>query len=672
MMAACLFSDCIRVYETAVMTTNTLSRKLAPVLLGIHIVALPLYPHMPLPVLSLTAVFTVWTWLIINGRVPQPGRLLMFLLTATVVAVLMQSFGTILGQMPGSAMLLLLAFLKLFEMKSTRDIAIVIFMGFFLVASKFFFSQSVWIAVHVFIVVVYLTSLLIVFSDRLGTTGFNLRMHKSFRMIMQAVPLMLILFVLFPRMPGPLWGMPRDAQSATSGLSDEMSPGSINRLVGSGEVAFRVQFDTETPPHPQLYWRGLVLSNYDGRTWRLENAPAYARPLIVNSGDEEAAYSYTVMLEPHNQHWLYALESTTQYDSRLVITREMHLVAANRVTDVMSYNLRSDTGAQNLGLFEPERSKNLALPEGLNSKAVEFAENLFIESNRDSRAYINNVFRHFAANEFFYTLTPPVLGENAMDDFLFDTRRGFCEHYSSAFVYLMRAAGVPSRVVVGYQGGAMHPFDDYMIVRQSDAHAWAEVWLDDQGWVRIDPTAAVSPTRIENGIESAGLERDLLPAILISDNALFQRARFMLDSFHNSWNQWVVGFNKKRQQELLGLLGFDKVTTGNLVMWLVVLMTIAGGVIAWWVIHKDPVKQKDVIRLYFDRLCRKLDKAGIQHRSNEGASEFIARAARLLPAKRQELVRITDDYERLRYGSDDNEQHIKRYIRAVRRFRARV
>jgi hypothetical protein len=217
----------------------------------------------------------------------------------------------------------------------------------------------------------------------------------------------------------------------------------------------------------------------------------------------------------------------------------------------------------------------------------------------------------------------------------------------------------------------MHPFDDYMIVRQSDAHAWAEVWLEGEGWVRIDPTAAVSPDRIENGIESAGLEPGLLPTILVSDNVLFQRARYMLDSFRNSWNEWVVGFDSNRQRELLGLLGFDNVNSSKLAMWLVVMMTAVGGVIAWWVIRRGPAKRRDLARLYFDKLCRKLERAGIPHRSNEGASEFMMRVAKLLPAKRRELVMITGDYERLRYGSDHDERRLKRYMHAVRRFRAR-
>jgi transglutaminase-like putative cysteine protease len=648
-----------------------LTAKLGPVLLGIHIVALPLYPHMPLPIILISAVFTVWTLLMISGRVAQPGRFLMLLLTMVVVAVLMQSFGTIFGQQPGSAMLLLLSFLKLFELRSTRDIAIVIFMGFFLIASNFFYSQSLLIAIYVFIVVVYLISVLIVFSDRLGTTDYKVRVHKSLRMIIQAVPLMLILFVLFPRIPGPLWGLPKDVQPSTTGLSDEMSPGSINQLVSSGEVAFRVKFAEQPPPRTDLYWRGLVLSNYDGKTWRQDNAPARTYPLLIAADSGQTDYTYTVMLEPHNQRWMYALESMSEYGNQLILTREMQLLARNKVLDVISYTLSSDIAAQNMSLFEHERRKNLVLPKGRNGEAVMFAKKLFDQSGRDDGTFVNNVLRHFSQQPFFYTLSPPLLGEDAMDDFLFTTRRGFCEHYASAFVYLMRAAGIPARVVVGYQGGTMHPFDDYMIVRQSDAHAWTEVWLEDNGWVRVDPTAAVSPTRIENGIENAGLERDLLPSILVSENAVLLRARFLWDSLHNNWNQWVIGFNQQRQQELFGLLGMKNISIGDLVAWLVVTMTCAVAVLAWWILLREPARQKDVIKYYYNMFCRKLDKAGITHDPHEGAGELMARAVKILPGRRQELAMITSDYQRLRYGDDNNEHRRKRFIRAIRRFRAR-
>ncbi len=649
---------------------NRLTRKLAPVLLGIHIVALPLYPHMPIPVLLVAAFFTLWALLIVSGRVTQPGRLLMLILAIMVVAVLLQSFGTILGQQPGSAMLLLLSFLKLFEMKSTRDIAIVIFMGFFLIASNFFYTQSLLIAIYVFVVVVYLTSLLIVFSDRLGSTRFNSRMHRSMRMIIQAVPLMLVLFVLFPRIPGPLWGLPKDAQSATTGLSDEMSPGTINRLVSSGEVAFRVQFNGDIPTRSELYWRGLVLSNYDGKTWRLDNAPSGAQPWLVDSANEASSYAYAVMLEPHNQRWLYALESMIEHQDGLVLTREMQLLTRNKVTDVMSYNLRSNTDTENLGLFDAERRKNLQLPPGVNSGTLVFAENVFDESNRDSRLYINNVLKHFSEEQYFYTLSPPLLGENAMDDFLLNSRRGFCEHYASAFVYLMRAAGIPSRVVIGYQGGTMHPFDDYMIVRQSDAHAWAEVWLDDEGWLRVDPTAAVSPNRIENGIENAGLERELLPLILISDNAVFQRARFMWDSLHNSWNKWIVGYNQSRQKELMELLGFSNVSSSDLVVWLVVCMTLSGGLVAWWVIYRQSDAEHDVVKKIYLRYCNKLERKGVECRPQYTSVELLTRIRTDRPEIGQQAADITRMYQQLRYGPGVTKSMLTEFSSRVRAFRA--
>lgn len=652
-----------------VKSNRKLTEKLGPVLLGIHLVALPLYPHMPLPILMVTALFTLWTLLIVSGRIAQPGRLLMLLLAALMLGVLILSFGTIFGQQPGSAMLLLLSFLKLFELKSTRDIAIVIFMGFFLIASNFFYSQSMLVAVYVFVVVVYLISVLIVFSDRLGTTHYKMRLQRSFGMIMQAVPFMLILFVLFPRIPGPLWGLPKDVQASATGLSDEMSPGTINRLVGSGEVAFRVKFTETPPPRTDLYWRGLVLSQYDGTTWRLDDAPARTDPLLLTSDDNQRSYTYSVMLEPHNRRWLYTLESMVEYGDQQILTREMQLFAPDNITDVISYTLRSDTAAQNRSLFEPERRKNLVLPAGRNRETLAFSTALFEQSGRNNDTYINNVLRHFSQQPYYYTLSPPLLGENAMDEFLFTTRRGFCEHYASAFVFLMRAAGIPARVVVGYQGGSMHPFDDYMIVRQSDAHAWTEVWLEDAGWVRIDPTAAVSPTRIESGIENAGLERDLLPSILVSDNAVMLRARFFWDSVHNNWNQWIIGFNQQRQRELFQFFGMKHISSGDLVMWLAIAMAIALAPVAWWVLRREPARQKDVIKYHYGRFCRKLEKAGIKAHPHEAAGELMARAVKLLPDRHQELAMITADYQRLRYGGDTSEQRRQRFIRAIRRFR---
>jgi len=644
------------------------AKKLLPLIVGIHLVSIPLYLELPAPVLILIALFTFWAVLVSQQRVKQPGWLLRLLLSAVMLIVLLFTYGTVLGQQPGSAMLILLSYLKLFEMKDKRDVAIVIFIGYFVIASSFFHTQSPVIAVYVFVVVIYLTSVLVIFSDRLGSINLKSRLRLSARLIMQAVPLMLILFVLFPRIPGPLWGLPKDAQISTTGVGEEMTPGSINSLISSGAVAFRARFKNEIPQRSDLYWRGLVLSDYDGTTWRQDNAPSRMVPNLIHSNND--LVRYTITLEPHNRKWLYALEQLVEFGDELEVGRELQLFASKKINNVFSYSAGSDLFAENKSLFQAERKKNLELPAQLNKRTLDLAQQFRQKAGENDAELVYLVLQYFREQEFYYTLSPPLLGMNAMDDFLFNTRRGFCEHYSSSFVYLMRAAGIPARVVIGYQGGEMNPVDDYMIVRQSDAHAWTEVWLNNK-WLRMDPTAAVSPDRIEYGVGSAGLEPGLLPAFMLSENALLQRARYALDSFHNAWNQWVVGFNQKKQRELFSNLGFDNIDSATLITWLVAAMTLAGGLVFWWVIRGDPHARSDKIRRYYEVFCSKLAKAGLQKKPYEGAHEFLARVVQLFPALTKAATMITNDYQYLRYSSHSNELRRKNFMRQVNNFHIR-
>lgn len=644
--------------------------KLPPVLIGIHLVALPLYSRMPVYVLLLIAMFTLWTVLIVVGRTSQPNKIIRTMLIGVILFSLIVSYGSIFGQGPGTSMLLMLSFLKLFEMKDKRDVIIVIFMGYFLIASNFFHTQSPWIAAYVFAVVIYLTSLLIVFSDRLGSTDFKSRLRISGKMILQATPLMLILFLLFPRVHGPLWGLPNDVQVARTGISENMSPGSINGLISSGAVTFRVKFDGDPPAHEDLYWRGLVLSHYDGKTWIRDDAPSYTRPDVIYE-DETLNIKYTITLEPHNKTWLYSLDTLTGYEQKHRLSRELQLFTNEKINDVTIYSMQSSFQAINRGLFEPELRKNLVLPVGLNQQTKQLALRLKANSNRDEEKYVEAVLNYFRDQEFFYTLSPPLLGKHAMDDFLFNTRRGFCEHYSSAFVFLMRAAGVPARVVIGYQGGALNPVDDYMIVRQSDAHAWTEVWLSNRGWVRVDPTAAVSPDRIEHGIQNAGVELARLPAILVSNNRFFLRTRYLWDSFHNSWNQWVVGFNEKKQKELFDRLGVENVNAATLVTWLVVAMSIGGGLVALWVFRRSPEGKNDRARFYYEVFCSKLEKAGLSRKPYEGPREYLARVVNVFPTVKDKAVAITDYYQDIRYGEKVDNESNKQLARLVKQFRVK-
>ena len=640
--------------------------KLTPVLIGIHLVALPQYTHMPAYVLLLIGLFTLWTVLIVSGRTSQPQKIIRMLLVGIVVFSLMVSYGTVFGQGPGTAMLIMLSFLKLFEMKDKRDVVLVIFIGYFLIASNFFHTQSPWIAVYVFAVVIYLTSLLIIFSDRLSSIGFKARLRVSGRMTLQATPLMLILFVLFPRVPGPLWALPDDAHTAKTGISEEMAPGSINGLVSSGAVAFRVKFEGEPPPHEDLYWRGLVLSHYDGKTWTRDDAPLYVRPDVVYEDKASDIRKYAVTLESHGRTWLYSLEQMIGYESKYRVTRELQLFADDKINDVILYTMQSNPYAVNRGLFDPERTKNLDMPPDMNPRTKKLAMQLKLKANGDEELFVETVLKYFSNEEFFYTLSPPLLGENAMDDFLFETHRGFCEHYASAFVTLMRAGGIPARVVIGYQGGMTNPVDDYMIVRQSDAHAWTEVWLSDRGWLRVDPTAAVSPDRIERGIQNSGVELSRLPSILISSNPVFLKTRYYWDSFHNSWNQWVVGFNDKKQKELFNRLGVENVNAATLVTWLVIAMSTCGGLVALWVFRRSPEGKKDVVRYYYDVFCNKFAKAGLSREPHEGSREYLARITGLFPAVADRAATIIGYYQELHYGDKSNDDRKKQFVRCVK------
>lgn len=645
------------------------NHKFMPVLIGIHLVALPMYTRLPPYVLMLIVSLTIWTLLIIAGRIKQPIAFIRILLAFAVIISLLLSYGTILGQEPGTSMLLMLSFLKLFEMKSKRDVLLVIFVGYFLIATNFFHTESPWIAAYVFVVVIYLTSLLIIFSDRLSSTSFKTRIKISTRMVMQAIPLMLILFVLFPRIPGPLWSLPKDMKSASTGVGDKMSPGSINDLISSGAVAFRVQFDGRVPEKKDLYWRGLVLSNYDGRTWLRDDAPENWPPDITYLDSEENIIEYMVMLEPHGRKWLYSLESLITQESSYTVTRELQIVTKKEVNNLFSYKLASDLRAINNGLSVQEIRKNILLPPDLNEKTIALAKKLRKEAGSSVMAFSDSVLAHFNTNPFYYTLSPPLLGENAMDDFIFSSQQGFCEHYSSAFVYLMRAAGVPARVVVGYQGGTINPIDDYMIVRQSDAHAWAEIWTDNSGWVRVDPTAAVSPDRINYGIANAGLDEAGLPSIIVLNSEFLLQLRYKIDSLNHSWNKWVVGFDEEKQKELFEILGVDDIDKATLFSWMVVAMTVSGALVFLWVFRQGEKKSKrDVAAYYYSIFCRKLEKAGLTKEPSESADEFLVRVVHVFPDLKQKAGAITRYYQRIRYGADDSDNRKKQFIHAVKHF----
>jgi transglutaminase-like putative cysteine protease len=641
-------------------------------LAGTHLAAAPFYSNMSLRILILLLCLSLAKIFIIKYNRKDPSKFLMMLVILTLFFIILNTYGQVFGQQSGLALITMMTTLKLFEIKSNRDCYIVIYSSFFIIASSFFHSQSVWLFLYVFFVVLFLLSTLIALSDRLKTTSLKDRFKISSRFIFLATPLMIILFFLFPRLPGPLWALPNDAFSSQTGLSEEMSPGSINRLISSSAIAFRVKFEDKIPTQPERYWRGVVLSAYDGKTWRRHDAPRKTKPNIQFSTDDNNDVHYQVTLEPNNLKWLVSLDYPLDYQSPYHFSREAMLLSSKTISNVISYKINSQTSALNQSLFPEESYKNRLLPVNLNPQTLKFSRQLLASSDYDTKKYINSVLAYFGSNNFIYTLSPDLLGTHAMDDFLFNTQKGFCEHYASAFVYLARAAGIPARVVIGYQGGEMNPLDNYMIVRQSDAHAWAEIWIDNF-WMRIDPTAAVSPDRVEQGVLNAGLEQDKLPFFLISNSTTIRNITYLYDSFQNSWNNWIVGFDQEKQEDLLEFLGFEDTGTSNLILLLVSLMSISGLIITWLLLKQITVSN-DRIQHYYDLYCQKLKRHGMQRRLNEGPQDFENRLYNELSLSeqtRKNMAFIFKAYRSLHYGNQTNESLRKRYFKKVKTFKVK-
>jgi transglutaminase-like putative cysteine protease len=475
----------------------------------------------------------LWRVYLAHRKLPSPGKWLLGLVALASAGGILLEYRTLLGRDAGVSLLVVMLALKVLETRTQRDGILLGFLGFFLLVTNFLFSQTITTALYMLGCAWFLIVVIIAMQFTGAWPGWRQPARRAALLLVQALPLMFVLFLLFPRIQGPLWGLPHDSHAGLSGLSDNMSPGSLNNLILSDAVAFRAEFRGRIPEAPALYWRGPVLWDYDGRTW---TAPRF----VFNANElpaGEPAVEYTVTLEAHNKRWLFALEMPMQRPPRAVATRDMQLLSTTPVRSRMRYEMSSQLQAA-YGADDSENVLNraLQLPEGFNPRTLKHAAQLR-QKFRDDRQLVDAVLNDFRNENFVYTLSPPLLGEHAVDEFLFDTRRGFCEHYASAFTVLMRAAGIPARGVTGYPGGQINPVSDDLLIRQADAHAWTEIWISGTGWIRVDPTAP-SLRRGWNGIAS-----DCRAAIRCrfcrGDFELLQRMRLTWDSVTYSWNQWV-------------------------------------------------------------------------------------------------------------------------------------
>ncbi len=637
------------------------------VLLASFAAVAPLGPYLPPAMAAVAALLLAGrAWLVWRER-PLPPRWLPILFAlAWAVGVGLQ-FRSVFGKDPGVTLLAGFLASKLLEMRGIRDAWAVLLLDCFLILSLFFYTQTMAAATAMAVAVVLVTAALANLANRHLRMGESLRLAGS--LLAQATPFMLVLFVLFPRVTGPLWGLPVDAYSGMTGLSDTMSPGTIERLVQSDAIAFRARFPAAVPERARLYWRGPVLTTFDGRTWHsARSTPTPELTYATGSG----GIDYEVTLEPNDRRWLFALEWPVTLPADSAMSPDYMLLARRPVRARLRYALRSRFD------MVPGRDETpahlqaaLQLPAQGNPRARQLAAQLRAEAEssagKDGRAVVQALLTRFARGGYTYTLEPPLLGRDSVDEFLFDTRRGFCEHFAGSFVFVMRAAGIPARVVTGYQGGEINPVDGYMEVRQYDAHAWAEVWLPEAGWQRVDPTAAIAPSRVEANLAAAIPVGETVPLLERPAFSWLRELRYRWDAVSNGWNQWVLGYNPQRQRDLLQGLGMRSPD------WQSMTAALAGlsgllmlGLTAWALRRHRPA---DPVQAAWQRLSRKLRRRGLERQPWEGPRDYALRISAALPARATEVAAIAGLYETLRYGTASRYDALPEFRRRIAAFK---
>ena len=578
---------------------------------------------------------------------PLPPRWLrVAMLTAATLAVL-ATYGTLNGIEAGTSFLALMAGVKLLETRNSRDLTVLVFIAWFLLYAALLRDQRVaqlpWLLAST---VLTTAALMRVHAGAAGDAWPDV-LRRTAALLAQALPLAAALFLLFPRLPGPFWGI-QTSESARTGLSDEMTPGDVSDLSASGEVAFRVRFATAMPPPAARYWRGPVLHEFDGRSWRRPRGQTFPAQGVRFAG---APVDYQITLEPHARHWVLALDLPAAWPQREATqSYDFTLLSPRAINDVTAYVLRSYT-KYTAGTVLPLslRHKDLSLPASGNPRAVALGRALAAR-NADPQGVVRDMLQMFRSQPFVYTMQPPRLADDAVDEFLFSTRRGFCEHYAWAFTLVMRAAGIPARVVTGYQGGDFNPYGGYLIVRQSDAHAWSEVWIDGRGWLRVDPTAAVAPERIEKGLIDAVGEDEPVPGRLREASALWAQVALGWDTVNDFWNQRIVRFNADSQFDLLERLGIREPDWRSLGLGLAASLAVFFVALSAYLGWKFRGPTRDWPARLHEITIRRLRKRGLRPGPIEGPVAFLDRAAAACPDLATRIRDIRNLYVALRYG----------------------
>jgi transglutaminase-like putative cysteine protease len=636
--------------------------------------ALVLLPHfggMPAWVLILCGIAAVVRLGLAAGGRDAPPALLRTLIALAAIALLFVQFHTFNGLTAGSALLGLVSGLKLLETRTRRDVCVMILLIYFLSLDALLVGSSFWLLAYL-VGVCWLTSatLLRLTVTEPGPT-WPASLRYAGRILLQALPLAAMLWLFFPRLTEPLWQLTSNDQGATSGIGDTMSPGDLSDLALSDEIAFRVHFFGLAPPAEHRYWRGPVLDQFDGRVWRRADPDGPAEPGLRTEGPE---YRYRISLEAYPHAWIFALDWPTGWDApHARLTSDGMLVGPVPLTMglemIASAQLRRRDPEP---LPEAARRRGTALvPATANPRTFALARTLRRE-HPDERDFVTSVLEMVHSQDFFYTLSPPPLeSKDPVDEFLFDTKRGFCGHYASAFAVLMRAAGIPARVVTGYYGGTFNRYSDYWILRQSDAHAWDEIWIDGQGWQRIDPTSAIDPRRVDRRLRDEQAAISLANVDLQSALPWFAALRLRTDALRQLWRERILRYNQDSQQSLLALLHVPDPDAEKLVFLLAATLTACLAWLTWQVRRELAVPPRDTLQRAYAQLCTKLAGVDLPRAAHEGAEAYAQRIAGRRPELADAVGALCRRYNELRYGPQATRDEIAAFARRVRAFRPR-
>ncbi len=632
------------------------------------LVILPHLLHLPLWIIGLWLLCAGWRIQVFRMRARYPSRLERAALMLGTAAAVFFSRGSLVG-LDGGVLLLVAAFiLKLVELRSRRDALLLIFLGFFVVVTGYLFDDGPLAALYSLLPVTALLAALIGMQHSGMAERPAATLKLAGAMMLQAVPLMLLLFLFFPRL-GPLWSLPNSTKGLT-GLSDSMTPGDVAELSRSSALAFRVSFEGDMPSRSQLYWRALTLEAFDGRRWSQSSA---ARLPVSPSWEKIGSpISYSIVMQPSGQSWLFALDTVESSLSGVRQMNDFRLENNRPVFQNLLYQVQSWPAAiRQLDLPADVAQRTLQLPEEGDPRSRSWARQLRQE-NADPQSLVSAVLRHFAQEPYGYTLKPPPVGRNSIDDFLFRTRKGFCAHYAGAMVFVLRAAGIPSRVVAGYQGGELNQDGNYLSVRQLDAHAWVEYWVEGRGWISVDPTFQVAPERIELGADEAFadddgfLEDSPFSPLHYRDLAWLNELRFGWDNLNYNWQRWVLGYKSEQQLQLLQRW-FGTLEWSRLALALVGGGGFLLGLLALWLFkpwQREHDPQQRLLRRYEALLLRH----GVRRDKGEGVRAFAERAAQRLPQQAQAIDAFARAFEAQRYaGQPASPEQLRELLRRLRR-----